>query len=127
MLQITLPGVSIGRKQKAERRKGKDGYVMNDYNEAVNKLEQLEQDPLFAEALSKASTVDEIADLLNEKGIEISPEALQDALGKENVETELDENSMENVAGGRLLISPFPRVNPLKPSLLKKVIQYLFL
>ena len=62
-------------------------------------IEELMKDESFAREMEKTQNVSELAELFRQKGVEISEEELQKALDA----SELDEDDLENVAGGMLL------------------------
>lgn len=62
------------------------------------KLKKLLEDPSFQEALSKTTSAEEASALLAQHGIQITPDELLAALTPP--EGELDENTLDGVAGG---------------------------
>ena len=62
-------------------------------------LEELMQNAEFTEKLETAKDLDEVMAMINEQGVEITKEELAAAMEQLN-ESELDENSLESVAGG---------------------------
>jgi predicted ribosomally synthesized peptide with nif11-like leader len=65
-------------------------------------LEELMQNAEFTEKLEKAKDLDEVMTMIKEQGVEITKEELAAAMEQLN-EGELDENSLEDVAGGMSL------------------------
>lgn len=68
------------------------------------KLEELMQDEEFTAKLEKAKDLDEVLAMLKEQGIELSKENLETAV-RQLDESELDESSLEAVAGGSVFSS----------------------
>ena len=68
-------------------------------------IEGLLQDEVFAKEVENAGSLEEIAKLLNAKGIVISTDELQKAMDFAE-SGELSEDSLEDVAGGMLIPVP---------------------
>lgn len=62
-------------------------------------LEKLMQNEEFTKKLESAQNLDEVLAMVKEQGVEITKEEVEAALKKLD-EGELDENSLEDVAGG---------------------------
>ncbi len=65
-------------------------------------IEELMKDEAFAAQIDVAENMEAIARAFNEKGIHVSVAELETVM-KEDETGELDENSLENVAGGGLV------------------------
>lgn len=64
-------------------------------------LEELMQNEEFTAKLEKARDLDEVLAMIRERGIEITTEEITSAYKKLN-DGELDENALEDVAGGSI-------------------------
>ena len=77
------------------------------------KLKELLMDPDFQDKLEKTNSPEEASELLAQHGIQITPEELLKAFAQP--EGELDEDTLDGVAGGllspRMPQGPFPQ-NP---------------
>ena len=62
-------------------------------------VEELLNDKVFTEKLKAAKSLEEIADLFKEQGVDVTAEEIK-AAAKEKAGEELDEQDLENVAGG---------------------------
>ena len=62
------------------------------------KLKELLKDPSFQEAVSKATSAEDVSALLAQHGIQIPPEEISAALAQS--EGELNEDELDEVAGG---------------------------
>lgn len=63
-------------------------------------IEQLMNNEAFNAKLKETKDLEEVAELFREQGIETSAEALKPLLALGSTNSELDENALENVAGG---------------------------
>lgn len=77
------------------------------------RLEKLLEDPSFQEAFSKTASAEEASALFAQHGIQITPEELTTALAQ--VDGELNEDALNEVAGGALLIGSGFRLPRWKP------------
>lgn len=74
-------------------------------------IEELAKDEAFVAKMKAAKDFAEAAALLNAQGIEVTAEELEAIAAAQN--GELDEDALENVAGGRIIWRPFPFPFPL--------------
>lgn len=77
---------------------------MSYYEEITAKLERLSEDSDFNQKMNECSSLEELVQLCNEEGINVSISDLQAGFTEMNEETELDENSLEKIAGGQSII-----------------------
>ena len=85
------------------------------------KLEELMQNEEFTAKLEKAKDLDEVLAMLKEQGIELSKENLETAV-RQLDESELDESSLEAVAGGSVFSSVIAGARALAKWLKQQVI-----
>ncbi len=71
------------------------------------KLKELLMEPDFQDKLEKTNSPEEASELLAQHGIQITPEELLKAFAQP--EGELDENTLDGVAGGWIRWFPRPR------------------
>ena len=64
-------------------------------------LERLAQNREFTDKLAEAETFEDTVKLFAAVGVNITEEELKEAVELANAEGELDENALDNVAGGR--------------------------
>lgn len=70
------------------------------------KLKELLMDPDFQDKLEKTNSPEEASELLAQHGIQITPEELLNAFAQP--EGELDEDTLDGVAGGWIRLFPRP-------------------
>ena len=83
------------------------------HKEEIMNIEELMQDDAFRESVEKAESMGELADLLRTQGIDVDIEGLEAMLMEEKA-GELDESSLESVAGGSWLSSLKHRIAALR-------------
>ena len=64
------------------------------------KLKELLNDQAFQDEMNNAATLEDAAKVMQQHGVQITPEKLQDIMAKVTSESELSENELDNVAGG---------------------------
>ena len=75
-------------------------------------LDELIQDEKFRIAIEKATDFEEIAKLLQSKGIDVSPENVEEVLSSES--GEMSEAELETVSGGGLFSRLWSLINALR-------------
>lgn len=73
-------------------------------------FEELMKDEAFVAQLGKAKDLNEVAELFREKGIDTEAQALEKLLNYAESDGELDEDALENVAGGISAKWPWNRI-----------------
>lgn len=64
------------------------------------KLKELLNDQAFQDEMNNAATLEDAAKVMQQHGVQITPEKLQDIMAKVTSESELSENELDDVAGG---------------------------
>ncbi len=67
----------------------------------MKKLEELKKDSSFLEAVSQATTLEEVKELFEKEGVDVSLEELE-SICEANENGELSEEDLDNVDGGVL-------------------------
>lgn len=79
-------------------------------------VEDLVCDERIKMRIQSAQSLDEVAEILSENGVDVSAKDIEAALAQESSD-ELDESSLENVAGGALgLVKYLLPILPLLPT-----------
>ena len=66
------------------------------------KLKELLNDQAFQDEMNNAATLEDAAKIMQQHGIQITPEELQEIMTKMESESELNESELDDVAGGSL-------------------------
>ena len=76
--------------------------------ERNKKLEEALKDEAFAKALAEVKTEEDLKKVFDDRGIEVSPEDIKELMAEAAKEEkgELDEEALEEVSGGMILIQP---------------------
>lgn len=81
------------------------------------KLKELLNDQAFQDEMSNAATLEDAAKIMQQHGIQVTPEELQEIMTKMESESELNESELDDVAGGsytyRILLMLFRRAGQL--------------
>lgn len=64
------------------------------------KLKELLNDQAFQDEMNNAATLEDAAKIMQQHGIQITPEELQEIMTKMESESELNESELDDVAGG---------------------------
>ena len=64
------------------------------------KLKELLNDQAFQDEMNNAATLEDAAKVMQQHGVQITPEKLQEIMAKVTSESELSENELDDVAGG---------------------------
>jgi predicted ribosomally synthesized peptide with nif11-like leader len=64
------------------------------------KLNELLNDQAFRDEMNNAATLEDAAKIMQQHGIQITPEELQEIMTKMESESELNESELDDVAGG---------------------------
>lgn len=85
-------------------------------------MDDLMQNEAFKEALSSAKSLEEVASLLRENGLDVTEKDLE-ALAEKQNEGELDENALEDVSGGMLgpAVITLPIIVPIIVPIIKRL------
>lgn len=75
---------------------------LSNVNAVKAKMEELKQDPAFVKKASKLESLEDIAALMREKGIDVTAEQLKESEEylQENQSMELNEEQLEQASGG---------------------------
>ena len=66
------------------------------------KLKELLNDQAFQDEMNNAATLEDAAKIMQQHGIQVTPEELQEIMAKMESESELNETELDDVAGGSL-------------------------
>ena len=80
------------------------------------KLKELLNDQAFQDEMNNAATLEDAAKIMQQHGIQVTPEELQEIMTKMESEAELSEDELDDVAGGsyiRILLMLFRRAGQL--------------
>ena len=64
------------------------------------KLKELLNDQAFQDEMNNAATLEDAAKVMQQHGIQVTPEELQEIMTKMDSEAELSEDELDDVAGG---------------------------